>query len=181
VRIARFSAVLKGLLPCAKNWQLRTAHGVNEAQILVTIDQAEELFGVADPAASEQLLKVLDCLFDERLPFLVIMALRSDYLGELQRSTLSRAFEEFSLKPMPLEWVRNIIDGPARVANLTVDDALTSAAIHDAATDDALPLLAFTLRELYDRFGRSGHLTIEAYRALGDERAHLSPLENAVR
>lgn len=161
--------------------ELRTAHGINEAQILVTIDQAEELFGVAEPAAREQFFKVLDCLLDERLPFLVMMALRSDYLGELQRSTLSRAFEEFSLKPMPLERVRDIIEEPARIAGLTIDDELILAATHDATTDDALPLLAFTLRELYDRFGGSGHLTVEAYRALGDERAHLSPLENAVR
>src|SRR5207248_8969720 len=68
---------------------LRAAHGVNEAQILITIDQAEELFGVAEPADSQKFLKALDCLLDERLPFVVMMALRSDYLGELQCSTLS--------------------------------------------------------------------------------------------
>jgi TIR domain len=73
--------------------QLRATHGVNEAQILIVIDQAEELFGVAEPADREQFLKVLDCLLDERLPFLAMMALRSDYLGELQGSTLSRTFE----------------------------------------------------------------------------------------
>ena len=171
--------LIQGLSDLAR--KLRAAHGVNEAQILITIDQAEELFGVAEPTDSEQFFKILDCLLDERLPFLVMIALRSDYLGELQRSTLSRAFEEFSLKPMPLERVRDIIEGPARVVDLTIDDALTSAAIQDAATDDALPLLAFTLRELYERFSKSGHLSVEAYRTLGDERLHLSPLENAVR
>jgi hypothetical protein len=53
--------------------------------------------------------------------------------------------------------------------------------MNDAATDDALPLLAFALRELYDRFGQKRHLTLEAYRALGDDAGQLSPLENAVR
>jgi WD40 repeat protein len=161
---------------------LRTTRGSNEAQILITIDQAEELFGTAERAGAEQFLRVLNSLQDERLPFLVVMTLRSDYLGELQQSpALTAPFEEFSLKPMPLARVREIIEGPARAAGLTVDDALISAAMSDAATGDALPLLAFALRELYDRFGRKKHLTLEAYRALGDEAGQLSPLENAVR
>lgn len=161
---------------------LRAAHGSNEAQILITIDQSEELFGAAEKTQAEQFLRVLNALQDEHLPFLVVLALRSDYLGQLQEApALTAPFEEFSFKPMPLARVRDIIEGPARVAGLTVDDALIVSAMHDAATDDALPLLAFALRELYDRFGQKKHLTLEAYLALGDESAHLSPLENAVR
>ncbi|MGB6198906.1 MAG: TIR domain-containing protein [Candidatus Acidiferrales bacterium] len=161
---------------------LRAAHGSNEAQILITVDQSEELFGAADKIEAEHFLHALNALQDEHLPFLVVMALRSDYLGQLQEApALTAPFEEFSLKPMPLARVRDIIEGPARVAGLTIDDALIMAAMHDAATDDALPLLAFALRELYDRFGAKKHLTLEAYRALGDDIAHLSPLENAVR
>jgi WD40 repeat protein len=161
---------------------LRAAHGSNEAQIVITVDQSEELFGAADKTEAERFLRVLNALQHEHLPFLVLMALRSDYLGQLQEApTLTAPFEEFSLKPMPLARVRDIIEGPARVAGLTVDDAMIMAAMHDAATDDALPLLAFALRELYDRFGAKKHLTLEAYRALGDDAAHLSPLENAVR
>jgi len=161
---------------------LRAAHSANEAHILITVDQSEELFGAADKTESEQFLRVLNALQDEHLPFLSAMTLRSDFLGELQQApALTVPFEEFSLKPMPLARVRDIIDGPARVAGLTVDDALVAAAMHDAATDDALPLLAFALRELYDRFGQKKHLTLEAYRALGDDAGQLSPLENAVR
>jgi WD40 repeat protein/ABC-type arginine transport system ATPase subunit len=161
---------------------LRAAQGANEAQILITVDQSEELFGAAEKTGAEQFLRVLNALQDEHLPFLVAMTLRSDYLSELQQApTLTAPFEEFSLKPMPLARVRDIIEGPARVAGLTVDDALVAAAMNDAATDDALPLLAFALRELYDRFGLKKHLTLEAYRALGDEAGQLSPLENAVR
>lgn len=161
---------------------LRAAHGSNEAQILITVDQAEELFGAAEKREAEQFLRVLNALQDERLPFLVAMTLRSDYLGELQQSpALTAPFEEFSLKPMPLARVRDIIEGPARAAGLTVEETLVTAAMSDAATDDALPLLAFALRELYDRFAQKKHLTLEAYRALGDDASQLSPLENAVR
>jgi WD40 repeat protein len=161
---------------------LRAAHSANEAQILITIDQAEELFGAAEKTEAEKFLRVINSFLDERLPFLVVMALRSDYLGQLQEAPgLTSPFEEFSLKPMPLVRIRDVIEGPAKVAGLSVDDALVSAAMNDAATDDALPLLAFAFRELYDRFGQSGRLTVEAYKALGDEAERLSPLENAVR
>ena len=161
---------------------LRAAGGQNEAQILISIDQAEELFGTADKTEAKAFFEVLNALQDSSLPFLVVLAMRSDYLGELQKAPgLTAAFEEFSLKPMPLDRVRDIIEGPARVAGLTVDEDLVVAAMNDAATDDALPLLAFALRELYDRFGQTKKLTLEAYRALGDPAAQLSPLENAVR
>jgi WD40 repeat protein len=161
---------------------LRAAGGQNEAQILISIDQAEELFGTADKAEAAAFMQVLNAMQDASLPFLVVLAMRSDYLGELQKAPgLTATFEEFSLKPMPLDRVRDIIEGPARVAGLTVDEDLVVAAMNDAATDDALPLLAFALRELYDRFGQTKKLTLEAYRALGDPAAQLSPLENAVR
>ena len=161
---------------------LRSAHASNEAQILITVDQSEELFGAAEKSGAAQFLRVLNAVQDERLPFLVAMTLRSDYLGELQQApAMTAAFEEFSLKPMPLARIRDIIEGPARVAGLCVDEALVGAAMKDAATDDALPLLAFALRELYDRFGQKKNLTLEAYLALGDNAGQLSPLENAVR
>jgi WD40 repeat protein len=161
---------------------LRALNGKNEAQILLVIDQGEELFGGADAREAEQFSSVLNALLGERLPFLAVMALRSDYLGRLQRSpSLASRIQVCSLKPMPLDRVRNIIEGPAKVAGIIVDDALIVAASADAPTEDVLPLLAFALRELYDGSAGSGRLSAEAYLALGDARAQLSPLENAVR
>ena len=43
-----------------------------------------------------------------------------------------------------------IIQGPARVAGFSVEDAFVQQAASDAETEDALPLLAFALRELLD-------------------------------
>ena len=161
---------------------LRAVTSANEATILISIDQGEELFGAADKAEAERFLIVLNAALGEHLPFMVLLALRSDFLGQLQTAPhLEARFEEFSLKPMPLERVRDIIEGPAKVVGITVDEALVSAAIKDAATDDALPLLAFALRELYDRFGSSKNLLLASYQAFADEKAGLSPIENAVR
>ncbi len=158
---------------------LREAQGANEAQILVSIDQAEELFGTTETTEAEQFLAVLNAVLDEHSPFIAVMTLRSDYLDRLQK-VANLNFEEFSLKPLPLERVRDIIEGPARVAALTVEDGFVAAAMKDAATEDALPLLAFTLRELRDRYG-GDRLSLADYRSLGDEAAEVTPLENSVR
>jgi WD40 repeat protein len=160
---------------------LRVAHAANDAQILVSIDQGEELFGAADKANAERFFAVLDAMLAEPLPFMALLGMPSYYLGPLQQAPgLAAPFEEFSLKPLALERLREIIEGTARMAGLEVENAFPAVAMRDAATDDALPLLAFALRELYERFGRNA-LTVASYRALGDAKEEVSPLENAVR
>jgi hypothetical protein len=160
---------------------LRVKGGAAEAQILIPIDQAEELFGVADPIEARRFLEILSQALSENLPFMAVISLRSDFLGQLQSAAaLTARFEEFSLGPMPLARIPQIIQGPARVAGLGVEEAFVRQAARDAETDDALPLLAFALRELLDR-SPSRTLTLDGYKALGDEKAGLTPLENAVR
>jgi WD40 repeat protein len=161
---------------------LRTAASANEAQVLLTVDQAEELWSTADKAEALRFEQLIAAAAKSSLPLMVVLAQRSDFLESLQRSeALGGTFEEFSLGPLPLARVPQIIEGPARVAGLEVEDALLQEATRDAATDDALPLLAFALRALHDRFGQDGKLSLDEYRALGDPAAGLSPLENAVR
>ena len=160
---------------------LRVKAGASDAQILIPIDQAEELFGVADPDESRRFLEILSRALSEDLPFTAVMTMRSDFLGQLQSATaLTARFEEFSLGPMPLTRVPQIIEGPARIAGLGVEDAFVRQAAGDAETEDALPLLAFALRELLN-WPSNKPLTLERYQALGDEKAGLTPLENAVR
>lgn len=160
---------------------LRDAKKVNEAQILISIDQGEQLFDSSNREEAVRFLRVLDLLLAEDLPFMAALTLRSDYFGQLQQAGLAAPFEAFSLKPISLDRVRDVILGPARVAGLVVDEAVVTAAARDAATADALPLLAFALRDLYDHSAAGGRLTIEGYLALGDASAGDSPLENVVR
>jgi hypothetical protein len=161
---------------------LRIKAAANEAQILLSIDQAEELFGTADPDQAQHFFEILNVALSSNQPFIAVMAFRSDYLGLLQSAErLTARFEEFSLGPMPLARIAQIIEGPARVAGLGIDEAFVHQAVRDAETEDALPLLAFALRELYDPASDDNYLSLDAYNALGDAKEGLTPLENAVR
>lgn len=154
----------------------------HHAAILVAIDQFEEVFTRAPAERSAQFVALLARMLKPGLPFVVAATMRSDHLGDLQRAApLATEFEEFSLRPMPVERIGEIIRGPARVAGVAVDDELVSRMTADARTTDALPLVAFALRRLYDEVGADRHMTLAQYERLRDAAAGLSPLETIVR
>ena len=165
--------------------QLRTKHQQTESTLLLTIDQAEELFTIAKPEQTRQLLNLLAAAEAEHLPVLILLAMRSEYLEALQAllaqqdNGVTLSHDLLTLNALPLERVSQLVRGPAQVAGLLVDDGLLSAVTKDAATTDALPLLAFALRELYERFGENGDLTLSEYKQLGANQ--LNPLENVVQ
>lgn len=159
---------------------LRNVHQAPDAVVLISIDQGEELFSLATAQQLGRFFSILNTALDPGSGILVLMNLRSDYIGYLQSAEgLSVPLAGMPLSPMPRERMADIIQGPAHVAGLQVEESFVRAAMADAATADALPLLAFALRELYDRFVTTGALTLADYQHLGDQK--LSPLENAVK
>ena len=148
---------------------LAEAHDARRAGVLVAVDQAEELFTRTAPERREAFLAFLSRLLGPGLPFVVVVTLRSDHLGEMQTAAgLDAEFEEFSLRPMPVERIGEIVRGPARVAGLDVEDELVARIAADARTTDALPLVAFALRRIYDQFGGDGRLQLDEYESLRD-------------
>ena len=161
---------------------LQMAVSAPDAQILLSIDQGEELFTVAEAEEKQGFLQVLGAALSQPLPLQAVMTIRADSMGELQQVVaLVNRFETLPLGPLPMERYREIIEGPARVAGLKVEEAFVAQAVRDTETEDALPLLAVALHDLHERFGRDGRLSLSDYQALGDVAAGLSPLENAVR
>jgi hypothetical protein len=95
---------------------------------------------------------------DEALPYLVVATARSDALEDILRSRqFSVPFENYVLRPMPLDRLPKVIEGPAATAAVTVEKGLCERITQDTKSAEALPLLAFTLRELYERMGRQRH------------------------
>lgn len=152
----------------ASDLRLRT--GRSEARVLLIVDQFEELLGHAGDSSSggaDRFLALLrDAIERPNSPLLVLGTMRSDYLGHFQRNgaLLDVRYESLSLGPMSAADIAQVIEKPARVASIDLEPGLAQALLEDAKTEDALPLLAFTLRELCERYGQDGRLKVEDYR-----------------
>jgi len=154
-----------------------------ETTALLTIDQAEELFGDSPPEAATRFLRLLRAALEAAdRQLMAVATLRSDFLGEFQNHPVLQdseyphhfRYRAVPVDPMPLRNFPAIIQGPARLAGVQLDDGLVETIVQDTGTRDALPLLAFTLRRLYERYDGDGHLSVDEYESLGR-------LEGAIR
>jgi hypothetical protein len=68
----------------------------------------------------------------------------------------------------------DVIDGPAKVARLRLDDGLAASLVADTDSGEALPLLAFTLRQLAEGLSAGGTLSLSRYRDLGGVQGALA-------
>ena len=176
------SADLVGANPEKLAAAIGAKHEAHHAAILVPIDQLEEVFTRTPPDRAERFLAFLSLMLAPGLPFVATATMRSDHLGNMQAAPgMGSEFEPFNLPPLPLERIGEIVRGPARIAGLDVEESLVARITQDARTTDALPLVAFALRRLYDRFGGDGRLQLVEYESLRDAAAGLSPLETIVR
>jgi WD40 repeat protein len=166
---------------------MRFCARAGEARVLLIVDQLEEallpLEAGADGAREDpaQLMGLLRQLIElPGTPFLIVCTLRSDFLGDFQTHEAARGlgFATLMLGPLSDAGFERVIRGPAELAHLELEDGLTELMVRDTATTDALPLLAFALRELYENHGQDRQLTIEEYRQ--DPPAGIGGLQGAL-
>jgi energy-coupling factor transporter ATP-binding protein EcfA2 len=127
-------------------------------RLLITLDQAEQLAAITSPRESEEFLNVLGGGMGPGSPVTVVMTVRSDRFDEIQRLPVigPAIHAPFVMAPISRSQLAMVIEGPARRADLAFAPGLVSRLIDDAArgssgeTADALPFLAFVLREMYD-------------------------------
>lgn len=152
------------------------------SQVLVSIDQTEELFTLAGKDERNLFASTLSNALADPSPIRALITIRSDTVGILQNMPdFTNIIELLPLSPIPIERYRDVIQGPAKIAGIKVEDALVDKAIRDTETEDALPLLAFALRRLYDTSDRIRGLTLSGYQEMSDLENGLSPLENSLR
>lgn len=150
--------------------RLRLYSGHTEASVVLVIDQFEELLGqAADHPASCFLALLREAIDAPASPLLVIGTMRSDYLGEFQRAAplLGVEFKSQSIGPASRDGLRQIIEEPARLGQIQLEPGLADLLLQDTETADAMPLLAFTLRMLWERHHRQHAFEMAPYRALG--------------
>ncbi len=132
--------------------RMRRARDNQQARVLVTIDQAEELLHAENRGKDEHQLHLLGELAQME-GWRVLVTLRSDHLGEFQNDPALAHIaecEQLSLGPIAPESLRRVIAGPAELAGVDMEPALVDALARDASAKHALPLLAFALRKLWD-------------------------------
>src|SRR5215468_1100864 len=154
------------------------------ATLLVPIDQLEEAFTIAEATERDQFLSLLAAMLDPArdLPIIAVATGRADVLqGLLEGSEVAPLTETVPLPKMPLDRVPRLVEGPAGVAGIHVEKGLPERILRDVETSEALPLLAYTLRILYERGGSDRRLTIAEYTSLGDPVRGLNPVQNSVR
>jgi hypothetical protein len=141
--------------------------GGGRARHLLVVDQFEELLTLTAPATGERFAGLIRTALAG--PLRVVATLRADFLGPLLADGWLAEFpaRSFMLRPLARSALPAVIEGPARLAGIGVDDDLVSRLVADADTGEALPLLAFTLAQLADGVGRGDRLSAARYDQLG--------------
>jgi WD40 repeat protein len=155
------------------------ADGHPNERLVLTIDQFEELATLCrDDAERERFLRLLTVAVQQQPAALrLIITLRTDFEPQFTQagSPLAQLWQagRYVVPPMDIEDLRQVIEGPASVRVLYFEPPeLVNDLIKEVIqTPGALPLLSFTLSELYVKYVQSGRddraLSGADYQALG--------------
>lgn len=135
---------------------------------MLFIDQFEELFTVAEPDLARPFVQMIGAAVRSGI-CLVVVTLRADYYHRcLELPELGQLLEQGQLPlTAPSDTLLEMIVRPADRAGIQFEEGLPERILHDTGRDpEALPLLAYTLDELY-HVAQSGTLSHESYDRLG--------------
>ena len=150
------------------------------SRVLIVIDQLEELFTVTAPSKRNAFVRTLEAI--SGFPRAVTIAtLRADFVPSAaswpRLADLLRDGHYLLLAP-GLRALSDIITLPAARAGIPVEPGLLERMVEDAGFQAGiLPLLAYTLEQLYNLEGGRG-LTCAGYDALGGLRGAISQRAN---
>jgi tetratricopeptide (TPR) repeat protein len=158
---------------------LRQALGGPQARLVLVVDQLEEVFthDADSDEAPGQLIRAFASLAASGMAW-IVATLRSDFYPRCEELPELMALKEgrgqYDLAPPNASEVAQMIRFPARAAGLRFEENRESGerlddVLRDQASSnpDVLPLLEFTLEELYQRRTDTGLLTFAAYEEIG--------------
>ena len=154
---------------------LLAASSTDPRRLLIPIDQAEELFTRTSSAGVQRFGQMLrDAVVAGSVQ--VIVAMRSEFLDDLRNiaALAGVPIEAYVLAPLSRDMLWDVIEQPAQMARLRLEGGLAAEMVSDTSSGDALPLLAFVLRQLADGLPVGAMLTSARYRDLGGVRGALT-------
>ncbi|HKR48300.1 MAG TPA: TIR domain-containing protein, partial [Pseudonocardiaceae bacterium] len=136
-------------------------------RLLIVIDQFEEILTRSSTTGRAQLAEILRPALAGSVQ--VVVTLRSEFLDSLLADPrlAQLPIHSVTLRPLDTAILPRVIEGPAQLAGLKVDPELVSRMVADTASGDALPLLAFTLKQLATGLPRGATLSPQRYHQLG--------------
>ncbi|WP_105968794.1 nSTAND1 domain-containing NTPase [Streptomyces geranii] len=153
----------------------RAAPGGRAVPVLLVVDQLEEVFTLSGARERDAFLALLRASLAADPLLWVVAGLRSDFLTDVLEAGHAELVRQPALvgtlgRPELFE----VIEKPAECVGLTFRPGAVARMVDDAGGGDALPLLAYTLQELYLRVGAGGTVTAEDYRRSGGVAGALS-------
>ena len=127
---------------------------------------------------SKRSLSLLREALGDDSPVWVVATVRSEFLSTApERAGLAEVIDDpLIIEPLSRARLPIVIQQPAQRAGLQFAPGLVEQMVEETTGGDALPLLAYTLRELYQQAGADGVVTIAEYQRVG--RGHWRPAES---
>jgi WD40 repeat protein len=149
---------------------------------LLVLDQFEEIFTRTEEAERVKFFDRLKGMLQPRSPLKLLLTLRSENLTDALSDPFSAALlaRPETVGPLSSEQLAEVIEAPARRAGLKFEPGLVGQMVAETGGGDALPLLAYILRQLYDRARAANTTKIIAsgYADLGGVRGALEHQAN---
>ena len=164
---------------------LKLLDSFDQKPSVLVIDQFEEVFTLCESTETRKALtdNLLEVIRSPNSSHLIILTMRIDYETFVTR--LKEFYPYFHkaeerVPPLTASELRQAIEAPAENVDLEFEDGVVENLLQDILGEPAaLPLLQFTLRELWNR-RRFNRVTMEAYQDLGGGRLALARTADAI-
>jgi hypothetical protein len=140
-----------GLVELAGHLADLAGNGAGRPGVLIVVDQAEELLTRTGAGEQQAFLALLAGALHEDSPVWAVATVRSEFLSTApDRAGLAEAVDDpLIIEPLSRARLAEVITHPAQRAGLDLEPGLVERMVEDTAGGDALPLLGYTLHELY--------------------------------
>ncbi|WP_424096385.1 hypothetical protein [Moorena producens] len=156
----------------------------SKTPMVMMIDQFEECFTMSQPDQRQEFFNSLIELLEQKDNLIVLIAMRSDFRGRLRDYTefvekINRPY--INVDQLNRQEIEEAISKPAELVGLGIEGRLKQQLINDVEDyPGSLPLLQYTLTELWKQSRQQKFLYLETYQQLGGIEGTLEKRANQV-